>query len=69
MRRRDFITLLGAAAATWPRASGAQHPRPSRIGWLTTAPAADVSPFLDALRGGLAAQGYVDGRNLSIVAR
>lgn len=69
MRRRQFITLLSGAAAAWSRAADAQHPKVSRLGWLTTAPAADVSPFLEALRAGLAAQGYVEGRNLSITVR
>ena len=69
MRRREFITMLGGAAATWPFASHAQQPRMLRVGWLTTAPAADVNPFVDALRAGLAAQGYTEGRNLTIAAR
>ena len=69
MRRREFITMLGGAAATWPLASHAQQPRMLRVGWLTTAPAADVNPFVEALRAGLAAQGYTEGRNLTIAAR
>ena len=69
MRRRDFITLLGGAALAGPRMADAQTPKVLRLGWLTTAPAANVSPFLEALRAGLAAQGYVEGRNLSIIAR
>lgn len=69
MRRRDFITLLGGAALAGPRMADAQTPKVMRLGWLTTAPAANVSPFLEALRAGLAAQGYVEGRNLSIIAR
>ena len=67
MRRREFIGALGLAAA-WPLAAGAV-PKPARIGWLTTASAADVSPFLEALRAGLADKGYVEGRNLTIAAR
>lgn len=69
MRRRDFITLLGGAALAGPRMADAQTPKVLRLGWLTTALAANVSPFLEALRAGLAAQGYVEGRNLSIIAR
>jgi ABC-type uncharacterized transport system substrate-binding protein len=69
MRRREFIKMLGAAAAMSPRAALAQQPRKAHLGWLTTAPAGDVSPFLDALRAGLAAQGHVEGRNLTISAR
>jgi putative ABC transport system substrate-binding protein len=69
MQRRDFITLFGGAAAAWPLVVHAQQPKVSRLGWLTTAPAADVNPFLEALRAGLAAQGYIEGRNLTVIAR
>ena len=68
MRRRGFITLLGGVAA-WPLAAHAQKPKIWRLGWLTTAPAAEVNPFLEALRAGLSDQGYSEGRNLTITAR
>ena len=69
MQRRHFIKILGGAAAGWPLSAGAQQPKVWRIGWLTTAPSADVNPFLEALRAGLAALGYTEGRNLTIAAR
>ena len=69
MRRREFMALLGGAAAMSPLAAFAQQSRKAHLGWLTTGAAGDVSPFLDALRAGLAAQGYVEGRNLTISAR
>jgi len=73
MQRRDFIRLLGGTAAGWPLSARAQQPKIepkiARIGWLTTAPSAVVNPFLEALRAGLAALGYVEGRNLMIAAR
>lgn len=69
MRRREFVKMLGAAAAMSPHTAWAQQPRKAHLGWLTTAPADDVNPFLDALRAGLAAQGYVEGRNIMISAR
>jgi putative tryptophan/tyrosine transport system substrate-binding protein len=69
MQRRDFITLFGGAAATWPLVVHAQQPKISRLGWLTTAPAANVNPFLEALRAGLAAQGHIESRNLTVIER
>jgi putative ABC transport system substrate-binding protein len=57
MPRRDFVTLFGGAAVAWPLVAQAQRPKVARLGWLTTAPASDVNPFVDALRAGLAAQG------------
>lgn len=61
--------MLSGAAAMSPLAALAQPSRKAHLGWLTTAPAGDVSPFLDALRTGLAAEGFVEGRNLTISAR
>ena len=55
MRRRELIKMLGGAAAAWPLVAHAQRPKVSRLGWLTTAPSADVNPFLEELRAGLAA--------------
>src|SRR5262245_48205874 len=69
MRRREFIKMIAGAAAMSPLAALGQQSRKAHIGWLTTAPAGEVSPFLDALRAGLAAQGYVEGRNLTISSR
>jgi putative tryptophan/tyrosine transport system substrate-binding protein len=69
MRRREFIRVLGGAASAWPLVAHAQQPKVSRIGWLTTAPSADVNPFLEAFRAGLAAHGYTDGSNFTIAER
>jgi ABC-type uncharacterized transport system substrate-binding protein len=67
MKRREFIGGLAATAA-WPRVARAQ-PKLARIGWLTTASAADVNPFVAALRSGLAEKGYVEGRSFSLAER
>src|SRR5262245_57218434 len=72
MRRRDFITLLGGAVATWPLAARAQQDeRMPRIGVLMPYAENDpeVSPRIIALRQGLEQFGWTDGRNLRIEHR
>jgi putative tryptophan/tyrosine transport system substrate-binding protein len=71
MRRRDFVGLVGGAAAMWPLAARAQQPAGKvwRIGMLETAPR-DVSVAnLAAFQRGLRELGYVVGRNLVIEYR
>jgi putative ABC transport system substrate-binding protein len=69
MRRREFITLLGGAAA-WPVAAWAQRGgKIYRIGMLEPVPAAQNAANLDALRKGLRDLGYSEGRNLVIEYR
>jgi putative ABC transport system substrate-binding protein len=66
MRRREFITLLGGAAA-WPLAARAQQPKVWHVGFL--APVPPTPAMLSALRDGLRERGYVEGQNLSIDVR
>jgi len=66
MRRREFITLLGGAAAAWPFASGAQVL--PVVGLLRSAPG-DVSHVVTAFRQGLAEAGFVEDRNVAIELR
>src|SRR5450759_664643 len=65
MQRREFISLLGGAAA-WPLAAWAQPNRTYRIGILETIPQASNAANFNALRQGLQQLGYVEGQNLVI---
>jgi putative tryptophan/tyrosine transport system substrate-binding protein len=72
MRRREFITLVGSAAATWPLAARAQQPDRMRLigvlmGYAESDPA--VQSYLAAFRGALAKLGWTDGSNLRIELR
>jgi len=67
MRRRQFITLLGSAAAAWPFAAFAQQAsRMRRIAWLGLGRADAPSPYVDSLRAGLRDLDWNEGRNLTI---
>jgi putative ABC transport system substrate-binding protein len=69
MKRREFITLVGGAVATWPLALRAQHSAMPVIGFLGPAPAAAYLPRMEALRAGLRDLGYVEGKNIVIEFR
>lgn len=66
MSRRDFVTLLGGAAATWPLAAWAQQSlAPRRIGLMANQPLPPVQRFRQRLQQ----LGYVEGKNLIIEYR
>jgi putative ABC transport system substrate-binding protein len=65
MRRREFLSLLGGAvAALAPMSLRAEQSPPAVIGFLQTASAASVAPFVDAFRDTMRQLGYIEGRNI-----
>jgi len=69
MQRREFIGLVGSAAAAWPFAVRAQQPVMPVIGFLTNGSFEQSRDYLPAFHLGLARTGYIEGRNLAIEYR
>jgi putative ABC transport system substrate-binding protein len=65
MRRREFITLLGSSAMTWPSATRAQQPAPPVVGFLGSGSLQSDAFRLAAVVQGLTESGYVEGRKIT----
>jgi ABC-type uncharacterized transport system substrate-binding protein len=69
VRRREFITLLGGAAAAWPLATRAEQPVLPIVGLVWVASERVVKPYEESIRAGFRELGWVDGRNFRLEVR
>ena len=69
MRRREFITLLGGAAATWPIAARAQPGKTPTVGFLGASTPAGAGPWVAAFAQRLRELGWTQGRTVAIEYR
>jgi putative ABC transport system substrate-binding protein len=69
MQRREFITLIGGTALSWPIAARALQPATPVIGFLGSSSASQWEPFANAFKQGVLEQGYVEGKNIAFEFR
>jgi putative ABC transport system substrate-binding protein len=70
MKRREFIAVVGGAAAVWLSRAHAQQPAMRTIGWLYLGPEDDdIRPIVEAFRSGLADLGFTEGKNIRLLYR
>ncbi|MFZ2143928.1 MAG: hypothetical protein WAV78_44510 [Xanthobacteraceae bacterium] len=69
LKRRDFVAMLGRAAAAWPLAAHAQQPVMPVIGFLNIASPEAWTDYVSGFKQGLGQTGFIDGQNVAIEYR
>jgi ABC-type uncharacterized transport system substrate-binding protein len=69
LKRREFITLIGGAAAAWPLTARAQQPAMPVVGFLSSRSPGESNDLVAAFRRGLRDSGFIEGQNLLIAFR